>query len=187
MGDLTTPTLLSLVSAQAAPGHVHLTWFSADGHDLTAMVYRRAMNADWSALGRISADGTGKIIYDDTNVSAGARYGYRLGVMEGGREVFYGEAWVDVPRALEFALSGPRPNPTNRDLTISLSLPNSSPARLEVLDLAGRRLVVREVGGLGPGNHVLNLGKGATLAPGVYLLRLTRENRSLTARAVIVR
>jgi hypothetical protein len=56
-----------------------------------------------------------------------------------------------------------------------------------MLDVAGRIVVTREVGELGPGNHTLNLAVGRTLAPGVYLLRLTRDGRSIQARAVITR
>jgi len=187
IGDITTPTLLSLVGAQATPNRVRLTWYAADGHTVGATVYRRTMSDDWNALGVISADGTGRIDYEDTDVLAGTRYCYRLGVLEGGYEVFLGETWVDVPRATEFTLAGLRPNPANKDLTIAFSLPDTSPARLEVLDIAGRYVVAREVGELGPGNHVLNLAKDRTLAPGVYLLRLTQGGHFLTARAVIVR
>ncbi|MEO5618437.1 MAG: T9SS type A sorting domain-containing protein, partial [Candidatus Eisenbacteria bacterium] len=189
MGDVTTPTptLLSFVSGQALPDRVRLTWFAAEERNLTATIYRRTTSDLWSALGRVSSDGTGRIFYEDRDVSAGARYGYRLGVMEGRGEVFLGETWVDIPRAAAFGLAGLRPNPAVMDLTVAFSLPDASPAKLEVLDIAGRRIVAREVGELGPGNHVLNLTEGRTLAPGVYLLRLTQGARALTARASIVR
>ena len=120
-------------------------------------------------------------------MTPGARYGYRLGVMDQGREVFAGETWVDVPVAVELALAGVRPNPATQELAVAFSLPDASPARLEAFDLAGRRVVAREVGPLGGGNHEVRLGEGRTLAPGVYLLRLTRGERVLKARAVIVR
>ena len=187
IGDLTTPTLLSLVSAQAEPGRVRLTWFSADGHIVTATAYRRTVESNWESVGRTSPDGTGRLVFEDTQVTAGSRYGYRLGVVQGGRETFLGETWVDVPRALELALGGSSPNPAFEGLTIAFSLPDASPARLELLDLAGRRMLSREVGGLGTGSHVINLAQNATLVPGLYLLRLSRGSRSLTARTVIIR
>ena len=70
---------------------------------------------------------------------------------------------------------------------MTFSLPDGAPARLEAYDLAGRRVAAREVGPLGGGSHEVRLGEGRGLAPGVYLLRLTRGARVLTTRAVIVR
>ena len=187
MGDLTTPTLLSLVSALATPDRVTLTWFSADRSYATATVYKRTATEGWSALGQVSPNGTGEIIYQDSEVVAGARYGYRLGVPAAGGETFMGETWVDVPRNTQFALAGARPNPARNDLTIAFSLPGSSPARLDVMDIAGRMVVTREVGSLGLGSHVLKLTDGRTLSAGVYLVRLSQGRRVLTTRAVIVR
>jgi hypothetical protein len=92
-----------------------------------------------------------------------------------------------VPATPRLALIAPRPNPTDRDLTVSLSLPDAAPAQIEVLDLAGRRVVVREVGSLGLGNHVVNLSAGRNLPAGVYLVRLTQGEQAVTTRAVVVK
>ena len=54
-------------------------------------------------------------------------------------------------------------------------------------DLAGRRILARDVDTLGAGDHVVDLTEGLKLAPGVYLLRLTRGDESVTARAVVIR
>ena len=115
------------------------------------------------------------------------RYGYRLGIVEGGRESFYGETWVTIPGKAEFALRGMQPNPTGRDLAVAFSLPDALPARLEVLDLTGRRVGSLEVGSLGAGSHVVRLGEGRPVPAGVYLLRLTRAGQTLTAKAVVIR
>jgi hypothetical protein len=125
-------------------------------------------------------------VYEDTRVTAGARYGYRLGVMEAGREVFLGETWVDVPATLQLSLAF-RSNPTREDLGVAFSLPDASPARLELFDVGGRRIASREVGTLGAGSHIVTLGDGRRFAPGVYLLRLSQGTRSLKARGVVVR
>ena len=70
---------------------------------------------------------------------------------------------------------------------MAFSLPDAGAASLGVFDLAGRRVIARDVGALGGGSHVVLFEEGGTLAPGVYLLRLTRGSRTLTTRAVIVR
>lgn len=187
ISDVTTPTLLSLVSAEAEPDRVRLKWFAANNPGLVATVYRRTETGEWKSLGQVAADGTGRMVHEDTQVTAGARYGYRLGVTQGEAEEFLGETWVNVPRAPGFTLAGARPNPAGQDLTVALSLPDASPARLELVDLAGRRVFARDVGRLGAGNHVVHVAHGHTLVAGVYLLRLTRGAHSLTTRAVIVR
>jgi cellulose/xylan binding protein with CBM9 domain len=85
------------------------------------------------------------------------------------------------------ALEGFRPNPTEGVRLVAFTLVDDSPATLEVLDLAGRRVSLREVGGLGAGRHVVALDAGARLAPGAYIMRLTQERRSVCARGVVVR
>jgi len=92
---------------------------------------------------------------------------------------------VDVPLAPGFALTGCRPNPAQQDLRVAFALPDESPARLELFDVAGRRVAAREVGALGGGSHLLTLGNGTRFPAGVYLLRLSRGARSLTARALV--
>jgi hypothetical protein len=69
---------------------------------------------------------------------------------------------------------------------VHFTLPSAAPATLEVLDVAGRRLASREVGGLGPGPHDLVLNVASGWRPGLYLVRLRQATRSLTAKAVVV-
>lgn len=183
----TVPVQLAWVSADAEPGRVVLTWYAAEGNGLEATVYRCLTGGPWGALGQVTADGTGQLVYEDRAVTPGARYGYRLGVVESGVETFLGEAWVDVPAASGLALAGARPNPSSAELAVSFTLPDGAPARLEAFDLAGRRVASRDVGALGAGSHVVKLGEGARLGCGVYVVRLTRADRTLTTRAVIVR
>jgi hypothetical protein len=181
------PTLASLVSSNAMPGRVELAWeiSSSDG---AVTVYRRAGDGPWTELDRLTPDGTGRIAFVDLDVIAGARYGYRLGIPEGGGEVFAGEVWVDVPEVARFALRGmtPNPAPTGAGL-IRFSLADASPARLELMDVSGRQVFSREVGNLGPGEHVVRASGARSLVPGIYLVRLTQGGHTLTAKAATIR
>jgi hypothetical protein len=87
----------------------------------------------------------------------------------------------------QFAITGVRQNPTEQDLNISFYLPDDAPATCEVIDLAGRRMLSRDLGSLGPGNHVLDLTAGRVLPSGVYVIRLTHAGQARATRAVIVR
>lgn len=181
-----TAVLASLVSADVEDGVVRLRWSAPANPGLAATVYRDEGDGRWQSLCTIVADGTGLMRYDDASVTPGARYGYRLGILNGDQEVYVGEVLVTVP-VLALALRGVRPNPALNDLTVAFSLPDASPARIEVLDLAGRRVLVREVGTLGAGHHTLNLTNSQRLPAGIYLIRLASGGRSLVARATVVR
>jgi hypothetical protein len=185
--DQAVPTLTSLVSANAEPGRVALVWEVASSV-ASAAVYRKSGEGLWTELDRAIPDGTGRIAYVDLDVIAGSRYGYRLGWSEQGSEVFAGEVWVDVPQIARFALRGMTPNPAPAGAgLVGFSLPDALPARLELLDVSGRQVFSREVGSLGPGEHVVRVNGAQPLAPGLYLVRLTRGDHSLTAKVVAIR
>jgi hypothetical protein len=181
-----TAVAAALVSASAEPGVVRLRWHTSGL--LRATVQRQRAGDVWRALAPVTPDGEGFIALGDRDVVAGARYGYRLAVAEaGGTERFLAEAWVEVPQALALALEGLRPNPATEVLRVAFTLPSAAPATLELLDLTGRRLVQREVGGLGAGRHLVRLDEVARPAPGMYWLRLTLGERTLTTRGAVVR
>ena len=98
-----------------------------------------------------------------------------------------GTTGVDIEPPVVFALEGVRPNPTNgRGLHVALALPTGAAARLELLDVSGRRVLARDVGSLGVGRHTVNLAAGRSVAPGLYWVRLTQgANRQTTRVAVI--
>jgi hypothetical protein len=85
---------------------------------------------------------------------------------------------------VEFALRGVRPNPGHGALHVDFSLASGRPARLEVLDVTGRRVMAREVGALGPGRHRVEVRSG--LHAGVYLVRLTEGDKVLAVRAAVL-
>ena len=182
---LTTPVELALASVEAGPGRVTLTWYAGALGDLAATVERRDGLTDFVVVGEATADGTGKLAFVDATVSPGGRYAYRLAWFEGATRRTTSEVWVDVPVAASFALDGARPNPASHGVFVSLSLPDATPATLELLDVAGRRLGERTVTGAGP--HLVNASEGLALEPGVYLVRLTQGDQRLTARVTVVR
>jgi hypothetical protein len=184
--DGVTGTLASLVSTQAMPERVRLEWqLQGPG---AAVVERRASDSGWEARGEIDADGSGRVGFEDRAVTAGARYGYRLVLTREGTTLYAGEVWVDVPQRVELALEGMRPNPSaGGDGLVRFSLTGSGPARLELLDVSGRRIARRELDSFGPGRHEIRFEPLVRLAAGVYLLRLVEGTETRTARATVMR
>lgn len=180
-------TELSLFSVDATPDGVTLRWYGS-GSAASGTVYRREPGSAWRALGTTGADGLGRWSWVDRDVTPGAGYDYRLGVVRNGGERFFGETHVDVPLRSTLALAGVQPNPSDGPLSVTFSLPGSEPATLELFDVTGRRLAVRAVGGLGAGTHQLRLDTDRVqLAAGLYLVRLRQSGRECIARAVVAR
>ena len=82
-------------------------------------------------------------------------------------------------------LEGARPNPARDGVTIQLSLPDGAPARLDLIDLAGRTVATREVGALGAGRHAVRF-VDSRLPAGVYFVRLVRGSESTSAKVVVI-
>jgi hypothetical protein len=89
--------------------------------------------------------------------------------------------------SLAFALEGVRPNPTRGSgLNVAFELPNGGGARLELLDVSGRRVLSREVGSLGAGRHTVNLSAGRKVAPGLYWVRLSQGANQRATRVAVL-
>ena len=184
------PSMAASVQADSALAVV--SWQLQHVTGTHAAVYRRQAGTEWSSLATVQSDGSGKVSYQDHAVTAGDRYGYLVAIASQRGVVIGGETWVTVPTAsvkpgVPAALSlGPiTPNPMIGPFRITFALPSSAPARIDLVDLAGRRVLSREVGALGPGDHQLEIGDASALRPGMYFLRLAQGNRSQVARVVI--
>jgi hypothetical protein len=178
---------LALASAEATPERVALVWHGPGAGALEAAVERRRESDDWQEIGAAAAAGADRLRYEDRRVVAGERYAYRLAYKDEGIERHTVESWVEVPRALELSLEGFRPNPVVGPPVVAFTLPTAAPARLDVLDVTGRRVLTRDVGALGAGRHTLRLSEGPPLAPGVYLILLRQGARVLHMRGVVTR
>jgi hypothetical protein len=182
--DGPVPTLLSFADYDTGPGRVSLRWQASDASAISATVERSPDGAAWTPLGAPRLEGTDLLVYDDLGVSAG-RWSYRLSYMENGVQRFSEPVTVEVSAAAQLALGGFRPNPATSSSAIAFSLPDARPARLEVLDVRGRILLTREVGGLGAGTHNVRLSDAGRLGAGVYWVRLVRPETTLTRKGVV--
>jgi len=180
-------THLALFSSDARSDRVALVWQGPRAGDLTATIDRHLENESWRRIGVATRDADDRLRYEDRDVVAGERYAYRLGYVASGVERFTTETWVDVPTDAVLALEGLRPNPAVGPLDVSFSLPSALAASIELLDLAGRRVIERQVGSLGPGRHLMRLDPGVPIAPGIYWLRLRQGSQQFLTRAVVMR
>jgi hypothetical protein len=181
----TVPQAITVVSVEKDSTHVLLTWITAVT-PLTASVERRREGDDWVAIGQAVAGPEGLIVFDDTAVIQGARYDYRLAVdIGGGRVEYFGAAQVDVPGRSAFAFFGARPNPATQQLVLSFSLASRAPARLELIDVTGRRVLARDLDP-GAGPRLLDLGSTTGFRAGIYLVRIIQSGLKITGKVAVV-
>ncbi len=83
------------------------------------------------------------------------------------------------------------PNPFNPKTAIAINLPGSERVRLAVHDASGRLVTVLIDGVLPAGKHQQvwdgSDSRGNTVKSGVYLLRLSGENRTETQRVTLIK
>ena len=182
--DYPTPAQLAVASAQALPGLARIQWHAPAAGLLDAIVERRTARSAWRELGAPEVAGPDLLRFEDRTVEAGERYAYRLVVRSSDGPRATDETWLAIPAEFAFALYAP-PQPSERNLDVTFSLASHEPAVLDLMDVSGRRILRRQIGGLGPGPHTVSLGEGRRLSGGLYLIRLVQGARSAALKAVV--
>ena len=181
LADHPVSALASLVSADALPDRARLTWYAAGSRGQELILDRRTASADWSESARVMADGAGYVVFEDRDVVPGVRYGYRLRTVAG--VPITDETWLSIPAPDVPALGLPTPNPAAGALLVPVYLQSPRAARLELFDVAGRRVRSESLGGLAPGSHTVRVDHGSS-GPGIYTLRL-RQGTSASVRRFV--
>jgi hypothetical protein len=75
-------------------------------------------------------------------------------------------------------------NPVRGPIRLRFSLAGGPPARVELLDVTGRLRARRDLSGLGPGRHTLDLDE--EVEPGVYFVRIHEGPHAVAARLVVI-
>jgi hypothetical protein len=153
---------------------------------LSATVYRRDPGGAWGTVAQLVSNGSRRLEYEDHDVVAGRSYDYRIGVVMNGAERLFGEWRIDVPSGFELKVRGIRPQPGGPRVFLAFSIPKSDPVRLEMLDVAGRRVLSRDLGALDAGNQLVPLGD-LGLSSGVYIARIVQDGKSATAKVIVAR
>ncbi|MEN8006876.1 MAG: dockerin type I domain-containing protein [Candidatus Krumholzibacteriota bacterium] len=91
----------------------------------------------------------------------------------------------------KYGLSQNHPNPFNPKTEISFSLPTGSAVRLEIFDLAGKKIRTLVDGTYGPGDHTViwdgTDAAGTTVSAGVYLYSVTADGFVQTRKMMLIK
>ena len=192
-GETPKPASIS-ASGSASPSAASLNWSVSQSTGVHAGVFRKSVGEPWTSIATVTASPTGAVSYVDNDVAPGGHYSYELAVASQRGQFVGGQVAVNIPGALavpvqpgvHFALRPVSPNPVAGGFHANFALPNSDPARLDVVDVSGRVVVTNEVGALGAGVHHVTLGSARDFAPGMYFVRLSRSGQTLTTRAIVL-
>lgn len=174
-----------LTSTEVRDGHVLLSWRTDLRPGEPVRLYRRYVPGEWAPIAALTVGAGGEIAYEDADVLAHGVYDYRIGVVQGGQEVFAGSVRVDVRNANRLLIHGAQPNPTSTGVLVSFHLPSAAPATFDLIDAGGRRVLSRQVGSLGAGRHQLDLRR-EKLAPGVYWMRLSQGAHTSSGKVAVL-
>lgn len=127
----------------------------------------------------------------DRNIEPGESYQYQIYIIEGKyKELLFETDAVVVP-SLPLTLYQNYPNPFNPSTTIRYSVPERCHVRLEVFDVAGRRVSVLVDRAQSPGRYSIDWNgcddKGSTTSSGIYFYRLTAGKEKISKKMVLLR
>jgi len=179
--DVMTPTLVSWREARESEGGVLLSWRFPEPTEVRGIVRRDAVGRE-IRLGRVALDALTYSVLDNA-VLGGETYRYRLEIARDGQI-----STDDLEYSVPMVTSHVR-------LTVSWSLGagvianvtglGNAGARLALVDVAGRTLSSRDLGG--SADAVIVMPSTAQLAPGLYWVRLTGRGPSLARRVIVSR
>jgi hypothetical protein len=177
--DGVTSTRLVAVRSNIASGRVTVVW-ETSGDDVRQRfdVERSRNGTAWNAVGTQALDRDGRLVYDDADVLAGTRYGYRLREVGAAEPWSATEVWVDVPARTALAIRGAGTGASGSSLELTVALASRG-AALALFDVTGRRLFDQDLD-LDAGEHQVEISLPVRLRAGLYLT----EIRQGDARAV---
>jgi hypothetical protein len=85
------------------------------------------------------------------------------------------------------SLDRPYPNPIVANASLGFSIPTAGRVKLAVYDVSGRMVETILDGAVESGIHNVQWAPGAEIASGVYFIRLSTENGTLTRQAMVIR
>ena len=185
-----TPVALASFTATPAAGAVELAW-EADALAAFRLTGTREA-ASWDVAWQ--AAGSGRFCARDENpqLAPGGEVSYRLeGRLLGEDWQLLRELAVTLPPAFATRLLTPHPNPFNPAVTLPFTLAAPGRVRLEVFDLAGRRVATLADGQFAAGKQALAWdgrdAAGNSQASGVYFIRFAAAGHTESKRLVLLR
>lgn len=197
--EYTTAVALGYFSAVPYRDAVKLAWeYSDEGEYVGFNLYRsknnsaRVLDTDNNEI-RLNDTlivGASPITFVDNDVAFDTEYEYRLEMVVNSsvREEATAYAQTSPPTKTSFGLTGIFPNPAGDTVSFEYVIPENSTGNISIYDLSGRRVYSAEViDNQGIFNINIDGGSFTALSNGLYIVRLTAEDKAAVKKFVIAR
>ncbi len=187
------PNFLVEQTAMVRDGRVTLEWrLESSPGDLRFLIARRDVDQGWYVpLNAEPTQNAGSWNWTDQQAQPGMTYTYRVSMIGDGAETVLFESEPLTIPVLHTMLLPNIPNPFNPSTKIMFSLSSPGQVRLDIHDLAGRRVRSLVNGHLSSGPHdIIWNGRhedGSRLGSGSYLLRLTTQQGEWVRRVSLIK
>lgn len=189
LGGAVTAIAVTAVSGARQGGCAELEWRTTESAGVGFELERSDDGGSWAPLARLYADGEGRVRWRECGLSPQAALAYRLSWRSASGTRTTSPITLPPEDAMTLTLS--IANPVSERATIEYTLPEGAEVKLEVFDIAGRRLATPVAGPRAAGPHRLEWpARGAqseALAPGAYVARLTAGGETRVVRLIVAR
>ena len=128
-------------------------------------------------------------LWQGPEADAGAVYFDNVGMMITAGDQLSSDTEIITPK--EFALLGNYPNPFNPVTTLRFDLDYTSKVNVTIYNILGNEIITLQNGELNAGRHALqwnaNNAYGQKVPSGLYLYKVTSDNRSLTGKMLLMK
>ena len=173
-------------AAEQGPGRARLTWLTTNSDARRFDLERRTDVEEWKKIAEVRAEARGEIVHEDRTVPSGVMASYRLALPTAQGLVYLEEIAVAIPAPMPLALRFARGVNGGREVRLAFVLESHDRARVEIIDVAGRRVLSQDLGSPGAGEHEVTIGARG-LPSGQYFVRLHQGRATRNARLTLIR
>lgn len=191
--SIVLPVEFNSFSARLEGMDVLLNWSTAtELNNYEFIVERKNITAEnkWISIVNIPGAGTSteELFYSYSDkIKTPGTYIYRIKQTDyDGAFDYSKELRVEAGNDLKFNLMQNYPNPFNPVTTISFQTQEAGYVKLSVCNALGAEVEVLHQGNLDPGNHEFNFD-GANYVSGMYVYKLTCDNRSTAKKMILLK
>lgn len=178
--DVGTSTLVSLVSADVVDRRPRIVWRVATS--ATCSIERRRDGEPWLRLSDASSDGSGYVRFEEREPLAPGAWEYRARSLDG--RFVSDPVPVEIPQSSRVAIRVSNSGIPAQLLVLSCELPDRRTAKLELIDVSGRRVRHRSIAADSDGATTVEWRTSA-IAAGLYFVRLWHPAGVATRKVVV--